>query len=74
MIDLRDHLEVLKENKDLLSVEEEVDWNLEVGMLASMSNRTGAQAIHFKKIKGYPEGYSIATNLFTGPDHYFYCG
>jgi len=71
MIDLTDHLEALKERGELLTVNEPVEPGLEMAALAAMSNRTGAQAIHFKKIAGYPEGYSIAANLFSGPGHYY---
>jgi len=71
MIELIDHLESLEENGELVSIEEEVDWNLQVAAIASMANRTGAQAIHFKKIKGYPEKYTIAANLLSGPGHHY---
>jgi len=71
MIDIRDHLEALKEKGELLSVDEEVNWNLDAAALAAMSNRTGAQAIHFKRVAEYPEGYTLAANLFSGPGHYY---
>lgn len=69
MIDLKDFLEELAEEGELLVVEEEMDCNLEVASLAAMSNRTGGQAIHFKNLKGYPEEFSIVTNILTGPGH-----
>ena len=72
MVDLREHLEALKEIGDLITIEEEMDKKEEVAAWAAMSNRAGAQAIHFKKIQGYPEGYTIATNLLSGPGHYYY--
>lgn len=71
MIDVRDHLDALQEYGELVTVDEEIDWNLEAAALAAMSNRTGAQAIHFKMIKGYPEGYTLAANLFAGPGHHY---
>jgi len=71
MLDIRDHLEELDAKGELLTIEEEVDWNLDAAALAAMSNRTGAQAIHFKKIADYPEGFTLAANLFSGPGHYY---
>lgn len=69
MIDLKDFLEELEDRGELLSVEEEMDCNLDIAALAAMSNRTGGQAAHFKKVRGYPEEYSIAVNLLSGPGH-----
>ena len=38
-----------------------------------MANRSGSQAVHFKKISGFPEQYSIAANILSGPGcHYPY--
>ena len=70
MLDLREFLNRLKDDGELLEVEREVDWNLELGAFSAMANRAGAQAVHFKKIKGFPEGYSIAANLLSGPGHH----
>ena len=69
MIDLKEFMEELTEAGELITVEEEVDANLELAAIAAMANRTGSQAIHFKKIKGYPEEYSVVANLFSGPGH-----
>ena len=71
MIDLRDHLEALKENGELLTIGKEIDWDLEAAGLAAMSARTGAQAIHFTKVAGYPAGYTLAANLLAGPGHHY---
>jgi len=71
MLDIEDFLEELNEKGELLSIEEEVDWNLDAAALAAMSNRTGAQAIHFKNVADYPDGYTLAANLFSGPGHYY---
>jgi 4-hydroxy-3-polyprenylbenzoate decarboxylase len=71
MLDIRDHLEALDDKGELLTIEEEVDWNLDAAALAAMSNRAGAQAIHFKKVADYPEGFTLAANLFSGPGHYY---
>ncbi len=73
MLDIREFLEGLKEEGELLKVEKEVDWNLELAAISAMANRSGAQAVHFKKINGFPEQYSIAANVFSGPGcHYPY--
>ncbi len=67
MIELKDFLDALSRHGDLLQVDGAVNWSLEVAAYSAMSNRTGAQAILFKKISGYPETFSLATNLFSGP-------
>ena len=67
MIEVKDHLDALARHGELLTINDEVNWNLEVAAYGAMSSRTGAQAIHFKKITGYSEDFSIATNLFSGP-------
>ena len=72
MIDIRDHLEALKKNGELLTINKETDWNLEAAGLAAMSARAGAQAIHFTKVAGYPAGYTLAANLLAGPGHYYW--
>ncbi|MDY6972391.1 MAG: UbiD family decarboxylase [Thermodesulfobacteriota bacterium] len=73
MLDLREFLEELQQEGELNEIEKEVDWNLELGAISSMANRTGAQAVHFKKIKGFSDEYSVAANIFSGPgSHYPY--
>lgn len=71
MIEVKDHLDALERQGELLTVNEEVNWNLEVAAYGAMSNRTGAQAIHFKKIAGYSENFSITTNLLSGPQFWY---
>ena len=71
MIDLGDYLEELDKAGELLTVNEEVNWNQEVGAFSSMSNRAGGQAIHFTKLTGYPEGCTLASNLFGGPGTFY---
>jgi len=72
MFDLREHLEALEERGELLAIEEEISEDLMAAAMAAMSNRSGAQAIHFRKISGYPSSYSIAANLLSGPGHHYY--
>ena len=71
MIDLRDHLEALDRHGELLTVDKEMDTNLEVAAYAAMSNRAGAQAVHFKSITGCPKDFSIAANLLSGPQLWY---
>ncbi len=66
-MNLRSFLKRLDEAGQLNTIEDEVDWNLQAGALGSMSNRVGGPAIHFKRIKGYPSGFSLTSGLFTGP-------
>jgi len=68
-MDLREFLRRLEEAGQLQAIDEEVDWNLQAGAICTMSNRTGGPAIHFKKVKGYPDGYSLAGSLFAGPSN-----
>jgi 4-hydroxy-3-polyprenylbenzoate decarboxylase len=66
MIDLREFMEELDKHGELLSIDEEMDCNLEISAFSAMSNRTGAQAVHFKKLRGYSADYTVAANLFSG--------
>jgi len=65
-MDLRDYLAALKKYGMLKEINEEVDWNLEASAVAAMNYRLEGPALHFKKIKGYPEGYTVATCLYAG--------
>ncbi|MDY6864200.1 MAG: UbiD family decarboxylase, partial [Thermodesulfobacteriota bacterium] len=53
--DLREWLEYLEENGELVRVKKEVDWNLEVGAIIRRVYDTMAPAPLFEKVKGYPE-------------------
>jgi len=64
---MRRYLARLEKMGELNTINEEIHWHLQAAALGAMSNRLGDKAIHFKKIKGYPEGYSMATSLLTGP-------
>ena len=70
-MDLRDFIEELDEQGELNTIKKEVHWNIEAPALAAMSNRVGGPAIHFKNIKGYPEGYSLLGSPYTGPGTLF---
>lgn len=61
--DLREFMEALGKSGELVTVEAEVDWNLEAGAIMRRTYEIGAPAVHFKKVRGYPEGYSLAGAL-----------
>jgi 4-hydroxy-3-polyprenylbenzoate decarboxylase len=65
-MDLREYMEALEEAGELKTIEEEIHWDLEAGIIASMSNRVGGPAVHFKNVKGYPN-CSLVGSLFSGP-------
>ena len=70
-MDFRDFIEDLEKEGEVNTIEKEVHWNIEAPALAAMSNRVGGPAIHFKNIKGYPEGYSLLGSPYTGPGTLF---
>ena len=57
MQDLRDFLELLEKHGELTRVQEEVDWNLEMGAIIRRCYDIGAPAALFEKIKDYPQGF-----------------
>jgi len=57
--DLREYIKKLEEEKELIRIKEEVDWNLEVGAIIRRSMDVKGPAPFFENIKGYPEGYRI---------------
>ena len=46
--DLREYIEKLEEEKELVRIKEEVDWNLEVGAIIRRSNDLKAPAPFFE--------------------------
>ncbi len=57
--DLRDYISLLTRHGELQRVEEEVDWNLEMGAIIRRCYDIGAPAPLFERIKGYPKGYRV---------------
>jgi 4-hydroxy-3-polyprenylbenzoate decarboxylase len=51
---LRDYLDALREIGDLVEIEREVDWNLEMGAIARRCYETGAPAPLFSSVKDAP--------------------
>jgi len=57
--DIREFIDKLKETSDIVFVEQEVGWNLEMGAIIRRSNETRSPAPFFQKIKDYPPGYRL---------------
>ncbi|OGW18822.1 MAG: hypothetical protein A3G93_00885 [Nitrospinae bacterium RIFCSPLOWO2_12_FULL_45_22] len=69
MPSVREFIKRLREMGELVEIEEEVDWNLEAAAFSTMSCRVGGPILWFKKIKGYPEGYTLLGEPWAGPVH-----
>lgn len=61
--DLREFIDRLEKEKELLRIGEEVDWNLEAGAMLRRCAEAHLPAVVFQKIKDYPEGYSLCGGL-----------
>lgn len=72
MRDLREYLQKLKEFGYLQEVDEPVSWDLEAAAYCAMSNRIGSPSLHFKNVKGFPKGFTLAGSLFTGSGDLYY--
>lgn len=57
MRDLRDFLTLLEKQGELVRIQEEVDWRLEMGAITRRCYDLGAPAALFENVKGYPRGY-----------------
>ncbi len=60
--DLREYIKQVEELGEL-KVFEGADWDLEVGTITELMIKPDAPLLLFDKIKGYPEGYRVVTNL-----------
>lgn len=65
-MDLRKYIEKLEQINELKLIEQ-ADWNLEIGTITELSAELDGPALLFDKIKGYPEGHRILTNLISKP-------
>jgi 4-hydroxy-3-polyprenylbenzoate decarboxylase len=61
-VDLREFIETLKNHKEVVSIEEEVSWDLEAGAIMRKCCEEIAPAPFFQRIKDYPEGYRLFGN------------
>ncbi len=59
--DLREYIEVLDKNGELVHIREQVNWELELGTIMRRGAEIGAPACLFENIKDYP-GYRILGN------------
>ncbi len=64
MLDLRGFLDKSKEEGDLLELQG-VDWDVELGTITELLAEKGGPALLFDKFKDYPEGYRVATDMYT---------
>ncbi len=64
--DLRGFLEALDE-RGLLRKIEGADWDLEIGVISELEAESQKHALLFDKIKGHPDGYRVANNLYLTP-------
>lgn len=62
--DLRSYIERLRVLDEVIEIKE-VDWNLEIGAITELGAKLKGPAFLFDKIKDYPEGFRVATNLLT---------
>ncbi len=62
-MDLRPFISQLDSLQELKRVEG-ADWNLEIGAITELSDERNGPALLFDRIKGYPPGHRIITNLF----------
>ncbi|MBI4333559.1 MAG: UbiD family decarboxylase [Chloroflexi bacterium] len=65
-MDLRKFLEQLDSLKELEMLEG-ADWNLEIGAITELSDEKNGPALLFDKIKGYPAGHRVVSNLLGTP-------
>ncbi len=62
--DLREFLTALEKLGELKTIEG-ADWDLEIGALTELVAEQDGPALLFDKIKGYPEGYRVASNFWA---------
>src|SRR3989338_6369855 len=63
--DIRDFISRLEAEVEVQRMEQEVDWNLEVGAITRRSNEAGLPAPLFQKIKGYPSSHRIFSEALS---------
>jgi UbiD family decarboxylase len=65
--DLRDYIDAVRQIGELKEIDG-ADWNLELGTITQLvSQSQNPAALLFDKIKGYPEGYRVTSNLALTP-------
>lgn len=62
--DLRDYVQRLDEMGQLIRVDG-ADWDLEIGTITELMAERDERALLFDRVKGYPKGYRIVTNILN---------
>ena len=57
--DLREYMEACDKAGEMVTIEREVDWNLEAGAIARRITEIGAPMAFMKKMRGSKEGFSV---------------
>ncbi len=57
--DFREFIGKLEKEGEAQPIEEELDWNLEIGAMIRRSNEAGLPAPFFQRVKDYPNGYRV---------------
>lgn len=57
--DLREYMEACAKAGELVTINREVDWNLEAGAIARRITEIGAPMAHMTKLRGTQEGFSV---------------
>lgn len=63
--DLRSFVAELDRSRQLRRADG-ADWNLEIGTITELMVEKRGPALFFDKIKDYPEGYRVVTNIIQG--------
>ena len=56
----RDYLETLKQMGEMVEIDDEIDWNLEMGAIFRLTAESLSPGAFFNRIKGCPEGFRAA--------------
>lgn len=59
---LREYMDRLEKEGELMRIKTEVDWNFELGAIMRRANDLRQPALLFEKIKDYPQGYRVFSN------------
>src|SRR3989304_3954302 len=57
--DNREFIKALDKTKDVVHINQEIDWDLEAGAVVRRTNELRGPAALFENIKGFPQGYRI---------------
>ena len=60
--DTREFIEALRASGDLVEVEKEVSWDLELGAISRLACEKDGPAIWFKRIADYPDDITVLVN------------